>query len=150
VTRRAPLSQAAETVSSSGVALAQGASEQAGALEEMAASSADISSTAHHNADHARNSAEVSTELSRNLGEAAQRLEQLMSAMRGVEESSTKVANINKVIDGVAFQTNILALNAAVEAARAGEAGLGFAVVAGEVRYSGAAKRRGPLAKPPR
>jgi methyl-accepting chemotaxis protein len=128
------LSQAAETVSSSGVALAQGASEQAGALEEMAASSADISSTAHHNADHARNSAEVSTELSRNLGEAAQRLEQLMSAMRGVEESSTKVANINKVIDGVAFQTNILALNAAVEAARAGEAGLGFAVVAGEVR----------------
>ena len=128
------LSQAAATVSSSGLALAQGASQQAGALEEVAASSADISSTAHQNADHARNSADVSTELGRSLGDASQRLGQLMAAMRGVQESSTKVANIIKVIDGVAFQTNILALNAAVEAARAGEAGLGFAVVAGEVR----------------
>jgi methyl-accepting chemotaxis protein/methyl-accepting chemotaxis protein-1 (serine sensor receptor) len=128
------LSQAAETVSSSGAALAQGASEQTGAIEEVAASSTDISSTARQNADHARNSAEVSAELSRSLGDASQRLEHLLSAMRGVQESSSKVANIIKVIDGVAFQTNILALNAAVEAARAGEAGLGFAVVAGEVR----------------
>jgi methyl-accepting chemotaxis protein len=128
------LLQAAAAVSDSSVALAQGASDQAASIEEVTSSSADISSTAQQNAGHARNSAEVSTELGRNLSDAGDRLEQLMSAMRSVEQSSTKVACIIKVIDGVAFQTNILALNAAVEAARAGEAGLGFAVVAGEVR----------------
>jgi len=128
------VADAAERVSSASHALAQGASDQAGSLQEVSASSADINSTAQKNANSARTSAEVSTEVSRSLSEANGRLDQLMSAMREIQASSTKVANIIKVIDEIAFQTNILALNAAVEAARAGEAGFGFAVVAGEVR----------------
>jgi methyl-accepting chemotaxis protein len=125
---------AAERVSNSSNSVAEGASEQANSLEEVSVSSSDINVTAQKNAENAKTSAQVSTEVGRDLTDANRRLEQLMAAMRDIQSASGKVSNIMKVIDEIAFQTNILALNAAVEAARAGESGLGFAVVAGEVR----------------
>jgi methyl-accepting chemotaxis protein len=77
--------------------------------------------------------------MSRELGdvgcdEVAALVREMVSTMQGIHQSSEKIADINGVIDGIAFQTNILALNAAVEAARAGDSGRGFAVVASEVR----------------
>ena len=125
---------AAKQVTASSQSMAKGTLEQAGALQEVSASCAEIHGTSRSNVDSAKASAEVSGQVSRNLGEVSGRLEELMSAVRDMQASSAKVANIIKVIDGIAFQTNLLALNAAVEAARAGESGLGFAVVADEVR----------------
>ena len=132
--KAAEVGEAATRVSGAGEALSQGASAQTGSIEEVSTATAEINSIARQNAEGARTSSQVSTEVSRNLRDANLRLEQLMSAMRDIQSSSGKVAKIIKVIDEIAFQTNILALNAAVEAARAGEAGLGFAVVADEVR----------------
>ena len=125
---------AAERVSHSSNSLAEGASEQANSIEEVSSSNAEINDTAQKNAGNARTSAEVSTAVSRDLADANGRLEQLMTAMADIQSTSSRVCHIMKVIDEIAFQTNILALNAAVEAARAGESGLGFAVVADEVR----------------
>ncbi|QXL85663.1 methyl-accepting chemotaxis protein [Comamonas sp. NLF-1-9] len=107
---------------------------QASALEQTAASMEELGATVRQNAD----SASQANQLARNASEVAVRgggaVDQMVQTMRGIHESSTRIADIIGVIDGIAFQTNILALNAAVEAARAGEQGRGFAVVAGEVR----------------
>jgi hypothetical protein len=121
-------------VSAGSQSAAQGASEQAAKLREVTASGAEVNDTAHRNAEKAGLSAELSKEFSHSLTDANQRLMQLLTAMGEIQQTSERVANIVRLIDGVAFQTNILSLNAAVEAARAGESGLGFAVVASEVR----------------
>ena len=128
------LASAAAQVSSSSQALAQGASEQAASLEETSASSEEIHSVTDKNAAHCRQAAENMSATAEIVGDANRKLEQMVQSMNAINGSSEKISKIIKIIDEIAFQTNILALNAAVEAARAGEAGMGFAVVADEVR----------------
>ena len=128
------VSSAASMVSSASHSLAEGASEQAASLEETSASTEEIASITRTNADHALQVAGLMQKSAEGAGGVNTSLDRMVEQMREIGNSSNKIARIIKVIDEIAFQTNILALNAAVEAARAGEAGLGFAVVADEVR----------------
>ncbi len=131
---RAQVASASTQVASSSQTLAQGASEQAASLEQTAASVEEITSMVKKNAENAGAVAGLMSDTERLVKEGNQTLEQMVISMHEINASSDKIGKIIKVIDEIAFQTNILALNAAVEAARAGEAGMGFAVVADEVR----------------
>jgi hypothetical protein len=113
---------------------AQSAREQAGTLEDTSASCQEISSMARQSAGHALSMTSAMAQSLKASETGIQTLERMMGAMNEVVSANQKMSKIIKVIDEIAFQTNILALNAAVEAARAGEAGMGFAVVADEVR----------------
>jgi methyl-accepting chemotaxis protein len=95
---------------------------------------AQLGSTVNHSADSARQASQLATNASSVAVRGGEVVGQVVETMKGINDSSRKIADIIGVIDGIAFQTNILALNAAVEAARAGEQGRGFAVVASEVR----------------
>ena len=128
------VASAAGHIASSSQWLAQGSSEQAASLEETAASTEEINSMARKNAENSQAAAGLVAQTQRKIGETNNSLDAMVVSMAEIKASSDKVAKIIKVIDEIAFQTNILALNAAVEAARAGEAGMGFAVVADEVR----------------
>ncbi|APW37911.1 methyl-accepting chemotaxis protein [Rhodoferax koreense] len=108
--------------------------QQASALEETAASMEELSSTVTQNAANARQANQLALNASTVAVQGGDVVAQVVSTMKGINDSSSRIADIIGVIDGIAFQTNILALNAAVEAARAGEQGRGFAVVASEVR----------------
>ncbi len=108
--------------------------QQASALQQTAATMDELSSTVRHNADNAQQANQLAQGASGVAQQGGEAVSQVVTTMRGINESSRRIADIIGVIDSIAFQTNILALNAAVEAARAGDQGRGFAVVAGEVR----------------
>ena len=127
-------SSGAEQVSSGAQALAQGATEQASSIEELSATIMEISEHVKKTASNAAEANRASSVEKEKLTDASSEMEEMVKAMAEISETSTKISNIIKTIDDIAFQTNILALNAAVEAARAGSAGKGFAVVADEVR----------------
>jgi len=107
---------------------------QASALEETAASIEELNSTVKQNAHNAREANQLADGASAVARRGGEVVVEVVETMKGINDSSRRIADIIGVIDGIAFQTNILALNAAVEAARAGEQGRGFAVVASEVR----------------
>ncbi len=128
------IASAAEQVAWSSQRLAQGSSEQAASLEDTSASAEEIAAMTRKNAENSQSAAELMSAVDRHVKDGNQTLERMIESMDQINSSSSRISKIIKVIDEIAFQTNILALNAAVEAARAGEAGMGFAVVADEVR----------------
>lgn len=121
-------------VASASEALAQGSTEQASAIEEITASIDDVAEKTKQNAAQANEAANMMAKTIAEVKKGNEEMQQMVIAMLEINDASENISKIIKVIDDIAFQTNILALNAAVEAARAGDAGKGFAVVAEEVR----------------
>ena len=109
-------------------------SKLAASLEEMTSTMTEIEAQTKSNAHNASDASKLANTTRQTIGSQVAEIRHLNEVMHAIQESSQQITRINKVIDEIAFQTNILALNAAVEAARAGEAGAGFAVVADEVR----------------
>lgn len=114
--------------------ISQGATEQASSIEELSSSITEMAEQIKQNAENASTSAEISTNARDAANDGNEKMKRMLQSMDEINESSSNISKIIKVIDDIAFQTNILALNAAVEAARAGAHGKGFAVVAEEVR----------------
>ena len=123
-----------EQVAAGAQALAQGATEQASTIQELSARMDEISQKVTENANNAQTAGGLSTEAVQLADKTKEEMTDLMGSMHLISEKSNDIGKIVKVIEDIAFQTNILALNAAVEAARAGSAGKGFSVVADEVR----------------
>ena len=124
----------AAEVASSSRHLAHGATEQVASLEEISMSAREMAAGATDNARRTQSASELVAREQQEFAGATVLLGEMVTAIEEIAEAGGRISKINKLVDEIAFQTNILALNAAVEAARAGEAGQGFAVVADEVR----------------
>jgi methyl-accepting chemotaxis protein len=140
----------AAQISDASQSLAQGSTEQAATVEELSASIQDVAEKTRANAERATDAADLSNSIKQNAEKGSEQMTEMTKAVTEINQASQDISKVIKVIDDIAFQTNILALNAAVEAARAGEAGKGFAVVADEVRNlasksAAAAKETGTL-----
>lgn len=128
------INNAAKEIAAGNADLSRRTESQAASLEQTASSTEELTNTVRNNADNATKASQLARTSSEVADRGGRVVSEVVTTMGAIAESSSKIAEIINVIDGIAFQTNILALNAAVEAARAGEQGRGFAVVAGEVR----------------
>ncbi|NPV01073.1 MAG: hypothetical protein HPY53_06805 [Brevinematales bacterium] len=128
------LTSSSKQISDSSQNLSGGASELASSIEEMTSSLEELQSIIESNTKNVNQSKLMTNEAGDSAEKSASQMREMTAAMEEIENNNNRVAKIIKVIDDIAFQTNILALNAAVEAARAGDAGRGFAVVADQVK----------------
>jgi methyl-accepting chemotaxis protein len=128
------VSGGSEQIASSSQSLASGSTQQASTVEELNASTHEISEKTDHNAKIANKAAELAQTIKSKAEIGSRQMGEMTTAVNDINQASQSISKVIKVIDDIAFQTNILALNAAVEAARAGQHGKGFAVVAEEVR----------------
>jgi methyl-accepting chemotaxis protein I, serine sensor receptor len=130
----ASIASASKEIAASNIDLSARTEQQAASLEETAASMEELTGTVRQNTENARAASALANDAADVASRGSEVVARVVGTMNEIDESSSKIADIIGMIEGIAFQTNILALNAAVEAARAGEQGRGFAVVAAEVR----------------
>ncbi|MCL2223253.1 MAG: methyl-accepting chemotaxis protein [Oscillospiraceae bacterium] len=128
------VSGGSKQISDGAQTLAQGSTEQAASVEQLSSSISEIAQKTKDNAEMAGRAASLATNIKSSAEKGSSQMNEMMIAVKDINESSQNISKVIKSIDDIAFQTNILALNAAVEAARAGQHGKGFAVVAAEVR----------------
>jgi len=128
------VSTGSRQVSDGAQSLAQGSTQQAASIEELSGAIADISQKTKDNVMTAEKTSELSNRIKESAEKGSRQMDEMIIAVKDINDASQSISQIIKTIDDIAFQTNILALNAAVEAARAGQHGKGFAVVAEEVR----------------
>lgn len=128
------VAEASRQLSAASEQLAQGSTEQAAAIQETSASIEESDSMVKQNAENTQQAAALANDTRKFADRSSDEMDKMLLSMEELQKSSDEIAKVIKVIDDIAFQTNILALNAAVEAARAGDVGKGFAVVAEEVR----------------